>query len=114
MDGWSALIALLQATTRVRGGVLVTGIVYRHPAILANMVAATDIISNGRLELGLGAAWNEEECQAYGIELGSLKQRFDRLDEALEVITSLLENETTTFNGRYFQLNDARHEPKPV
>src|SRR5437868_3261210 len=114
MDGWTTLIALLQATKRVRGGVLVTGIVYRHPAILANMVAAADIISNGRLELGLGAAWNEEECRAYGIELGSLKQRFDRFDEALEVITSLLENETTTFNGRYFQLTDARNEPKPV
>src|SRR2546429_474853 len=89
MEGWATLTALLQATTRVRGGVLVTGIVYRRPAVMANMAATIDIVSNGRLELGLGAAWNEEECSAYGIELGSLKQRFDRFDEALEVITTL-------------------------
>jgi F420-dependent oxidoreductase-like protein len=114
MEGWSTLTALLQATTRVRGGVLVTGIVYRHPAVMANMAATIDIVSNGRLELGLGAAWNEEECGAYGIELGSLKQRFDRFDEALEVITSLLENEETTFHGQYFDVTAARCEPKPV
>src|SRR5256885_787888 len=114
MDGWSTLTALLQATNRVRGGVLVTGIVYRHPAVTANMAATIDIVSNGRLELGLGAAWNEEECGAYGIELGTLKQRFDRFDEALEVITSLLENEETTFHGKYFNLTAARCEPKPV
>jgi F420-dependent oxidoreductase-like protein len=114
MEGWATLTALLQATTRVRGGVLVTGIVYRHPAVMANMAATIDILSNGRLELGLGAAWNEEECGAYGIELGTLKQRFDRFDEALEVITSLLENEETTFHGNYFDLVAARCEPKPV
>jgi F420-dependent oxidoreductase-like protein len=114
MEGWATLTALLQATNRLRGGVLVTGIVYRHPAVLAKMAATIDIVSNGRLELGLGAAWNEEECSAYGIELGTLKQRFDRFDEALEVITSLFENETTTFEGQYFQLTDARCEPKPV
>jgi F420-dependent oxidoreductase-like protein len=114
MEGWATLTALLQATTRLRGGVLVTGMVYRHPTVLANMAATIDIVSSGRLELGLGAAWNEEECGAYGIELGTLKQRFDRFDEGLEVITSLLENETTTFHGQYFNLTDARCEPKPV
>ena len=77
--------ALAQATTRLRLGTLVTGIVYRHPAVLANMAATLDIISGGRLELGLGAGWNEEECGAYGIELGSLRERFDRFDEACEV-----------------------------
>src|SRR5437660_12848101 len=61
MEGWATLTALLQATTRVRGGVLVTGIVYRHPAVMANMAATIDIVSNGRLELGLGAARNQEE-----------------------------------------------------
>ena len=69
---------------------LVTGIHYRHPAVLANMAAALDIISNGRLELGIGAGWNEEESGAYGIELGSIKERFDRFEEACEVLTSLL------------------------
>jgi alkanesulfonate monooxygenase SsuD/methylene tetrahydromethanopterin reductase-like flavin-dependent oxidoreductase (luciferase family) len=92
----------------------VTGIVYRHPAVLANMAATLDIVSGGRLELGLGAGWNEEECGAYGIELGSLKERFDRFDEALEVIVGLLENEYTDFSGQYYTLTAARNEPKPV
>ena len=114
MDGWVTLTALAQATKRLRVGVLVTGIVYRHPAVLANMAATLDIISNGRLELGIGAGWNEEECGAYGIELGSLKERFDRFDEACEIIVGLLSQTTTDFAGRYFTLTDARCEPKPV
>jgi F420-dependent oxidoreductase-like protein len=114
MEGWVTLTALAEATQRIRIGCLVTGIVYRHPAVLANMATTLDIVSNGRLELGLGAAWNEEECAAYGIELGSLTERFDRFDEALEIIDSLLTNETTDFKGSYFQLTNARNEPKGV
>ena len=67
----ASVTALAQATTRLRLGTLVTGIHYRHPAVLANMAAAVDIISNGRLELGIGAGWNEDESGAYGIELGA-------------------------------------------
>jgi alkanesulfonate monooxygenase SsuD/methylene tetrahydromethanopterin reductase-like flavin-dependent oxidoreductase (luciferase family) len=92
--------------------VLVTGIHYRHPAVLANMAAALDIASGGRLELGIGAGWNEEESGAYGIELGSIKERFDRFEEACEVLTSLLSKESTTFDGKFYQLSDARNEPK--
>ena len=114
MEGWITLTALAQATRRLRVGVLVTGIVYRHPTVLANMAATLDIVSNGRLELGLGAGWNEEECGAYGIELGSLKERFDRFDEALEVITLLLTNETSDFKGEYYELKDARCNPKAI
>ena len=91
---------------------LVTGIHYRHPAVLANMAAALDVISDGRLELGIGAGWNEEESGAYGIELGTIKERFDRFEEACEVLTSLLSKETTNFDGKYYQLKDARNEPK--
>jgi alkanesulfonate monooxygenase SsuD/methylene tetrahydromethanopterin reductase-like flavin-dependent oxidoreductase (luciferase family) len=76
------------------------------------MAAALDIISNGRLELGIGAGWNEEESGAYGIELGSIKERFDRFEEACEVLTSLLSKDTTTFDGKFYQLKDARNEPK--
>lgn len=112
LEGWVTLTALAQATTRLRVGVLVTGIHYRHPAVLANMAATLDVISGGRLELGIGAGWNEEESGAYGIELGSIKERFDRFEEACEVLTSLLSNETTTFDGKYYQLKDARNEPK--
>ena len=82
LEGWVTLTALAQATTRLRLGVLVTGIHYRHPAVLANMAATLDIVSGGRLELGIGAGWNEEESGAYGIELGTLTERFDRFDEA--------------------------------
>jgi F420-dependent oxidoreductase-like protein len=106
--------ALAQATQRLRLGTLVTGIHYRHPAVLANMAAALDIISNGRLELGIGAGWTEEESGAYGIELGSVKERFDRFEEACEVLTSLLSEETTDLDGKYYQLKGARNEPKGV
>lgn len=114
LEGWITLTALAQATTRLRIGVMVTGNVYRHPAVLANMAATLDIISGGRLELGIGAGWNQEECDAYGIELPPLKERFDRFDEACEVIVGLLSNETTTFEGRHYRLNEARCEPKAV
>ena len=114
LEGWTALAALAQATRRLRIGVLVTGNVYRHPAVLANMAATLDVISGGRLELGLGAGWNTEECDAYGIELPSLRERFDRFDEALEIVTGLLTETTTSFAGRHYQLADARCEPKSV
>src|SRR6202047_533055 len=112
LEGGTTLPALAQATKRLRLGTLVTGIHYRHPAVLANMAAALDVTSDGRLELGIGAGWNEEESGAYGIELGSIRERFDRFEEACEVLTSLLSNETTNFDGKYYQLKDARNEPK--
>jgi len=112
LEGWTMLAALAQATQRLRLGTMVTGIHYRHPAVLANMAATVDIISGGRLELGIGAGWNEQESGAYGIELGSLRERFDRFDEACEVIIGLLSQETTDFDGAYYQLTGARCEPK--
>lgn len=114
MESWVTLTALAQATSRIRIGCMVNGAVYRHPAVLANMAASLDIVSGGRLELGLGAGWNEEECDAYGIELGSLTERFDRFDEACEVIVGMLTQETTDFSGRYFRLEQARNNPPPV
>jgi F420-dependent oxidoreductase-like protein len=114
LEGWITLTALAQATSRLRVGVLVTGIHYRHPAVLANMAATLDIVSGGRLELGIGAGWNEEESGAYGIALGTPSERSDRLEEACEVIVGLLSHETTNFKGRYYSLVDARCEPKPL
>ena len=114
LEGWTTLVALAQATRRVRLGTLVTGIHYRHPAVLANMVSTLDIISGGRLELGIGAGWNEQESGAYGIELGTPRQRSDRLEEACEVLVGLLSSEATTFQGEYYQLTGARNEPKGV
>ncbi len=114
MDGWVTLTALLHETSRLRGGVLVTGMVYRHPGVLANMASTLDITSGGRLELGIGAGWNEEECDAFGIELGTLRERFDRFEEGLAVLDSLLTNDRTTFDGRYYRLDGAMNNPKPV
>lgn len=112
LEGWMLLAALARETSRLRLGTLVTGIHYRHPAVLANMVATADIVSGGRLELGLGAGWNEQESDAYGIELGSLTQRFDRFDEACQVIISLLSRPVTNFAGDYYSVTDAHCEPK--
>ncbi|MBO0868663.1 MAG: LLM class F420-dependent oxidoreductase [Micromonosporaceae bacterium] len=114
LEGWTVLAALAQATNRVRIGALVTGIHYRHPAVLANMAATLDIVSCGRLELGIGAGWNEEESGAAGIPLGTPRERSDRFEEACQVLVGLLTQETTTFAGRYYQLTEARNNPKPV
>ena len=113
-EGWTMLAALAQATRRIRLGVQVTGMIYRHPAVLANMAATVDVISAGRLELGVGAGWNQMECDAYGIELPPLRERFDRFDEGVEAIVGLLSQEVTTFDGRYVKLREARCEPKSV
>src|ERR1700689_103638 len=114
LEGWITLTALAQATTRLRMGTLVTGIHYRHPAILANMATTLDIVSGGRLELGIGAGWNEEESGAYGMERGAPGRGGGRLEEAGGVIVGLPPQGPTTFKGRYYQLSEARNEPKPV
>jgi alkanesulfonate monooxygenase SsuD/methylene tetrahydromethanopterin reductase-like flavin-dependent oxidoreductase (luciferase family) len=108
------LAALSQATQRLRLGTLVTGVHFRHPALLANMAATLDIVSGRRLELGIGAGWSEEECAAYGIPLGGTRERLDRFDEACQVLISLLTQQSTTFHGDYYQLVDAACEPKSI
>ncbi len=114
LEGWTMLAAMAQATSRIRIGCQVSAMIYRHPALLANMAATTDIISGGRLELGLGAGWNQVECDAYGIDLPPLRERFDMFDEGVEAIVRLLSQPTTSSEGQYVRLTDARCEPKPV
>lgn len=114
LESWTMLSALAQATSRIRIGSMVNGMHYRHPAVTANAAATLDIISGGRLDLGLGAGWFEPESQAYGIPLGTLKDRMDRFEEGTEVIVRLLTQEHTDFHGRYYDLTDARCEPKAV
>lgn len=114
LEGWTALAMLLARTSRIRGALLVSAMPYRHPAVLANMIATIDIASAGRLEVGLGAGWFEEECAAYGLALGTMKERFDRFDEGLTVLESLLTQDRTTFSGKYYQLHDALLIPKPL
>lgn len=113
-EAWTTIAALCAAVPRLRIGTLVTGNTYRHPAVLAKMAATCDQISGGRLVLGLGSGWQENEHVAYGIPFYTVGGRLNRLDEACQVIRGLFENERTTFDGRYYQLKDAPLAPKPV
>jgi F420-dependent oxidoreductase-like protein len=113
-EGWAMLAALSGLVHRIRLGVLVTGNTYRHPAVLANMAATLDVISGGRLEIGLGTGWVEDEHVAYDIPLRSWKERFDRLEETCEILHRLFTEEVTTFDGPFHRLVGARALPKPI
>jgi alkanesulfonate monooxygenase SsuD/methylene tetrahydromethanopterin reductase-like flavin-dependent oxidoreductase (luciferase family) len=93
---------------------MVNGMHFRHPAVLASMASSLDIVSGGRLEIGLGAGWNEMETGAYGMALGTVDERMTRFEEGTEVIHLLLTQESSDFEGRFFHLTNARNEPKPV
>jgi F420-dependent oxidoreductase-like protein len=114
LEGWTTLAALAAETNRIRLGLMVTGNTYRHPAVLASIAATVDIVSNGRLDLGIGAGWNEYEHTSMGIPLYPPGTRIRRLDEACQIIKSLFTQHLTTFEGRYYQLSEARRAPKPV
>ena len=115
LEGWTALAAAAQATERLRLGCLVTGNTYRHPAVLAKMAATIDHISNGRLEFGIGAGWHEDEHSAYGIPFYTVKERQDRLEEAVQLIRLLFQAESPVdFQGRYYQLRQAPFSPPCV
>ncbi len=114
LEGWTLLGALAAQTKRLRVGLMVTGNIYRHPAILANIATTVDIISRGRLDFGIGAGWNELETAMYGIPLYAPGERLRRFAEACEVIKLLWTQTEANFDGKYYQLKDARCEPKPV
>ncbi len=112
-EAWITLAALAQVP-RLRLGTLVTGNTYRHPAVLAKMAATLDHISDGRVVLGIGSGWQENEHKQYGIPFYTVSERLKRLDEACQVIKSLFSETKSNFNGKYYQLADASLEPKPV
>ncbi len=114
VECWSVLAGLAAATSRLRIAPLVTSVTYRHPTVLANIAAAVDNISHGRLLLGIGAGWQENEHASYGLELGTIKERLDRFEEATQIIVSMLREPRTTFDGKYFQVKDAPNQPRPV
>ncbi len=114
LEGWTLLAALAAQTGRLRIGLMVTGNTYRHPAVLANMAATVDIVSNGRLDFGIGAGWNEYEHSSMGIPLYAPGERIRRLGEACEIIRQLFTEDLTSFDGRYYQIREARCEPKPL
>ena len=113
-DGLTLLAAMAAHTRRLRCGVIVTGVTYRNPAILAKIAATIDHVSGGRMELGLGAAWNEDEHVQYGIPFPRIGERMDMLDEACRIVKALWTQERATFEGKHFQVRDALCEPKPV
>src|SRR5436190_18292250 len=114
LEAWSTLSALAALVPRMRVGTIVLGNTYRHPAVVAKMAAQVDIISGGRLLLGLGSGWQQNEHQAYGIPFYTMRERLERLDEACQVMRSLWTEKRTTFKGHYYQLSDAPLDPKPV
>jgi len=114
LEGWTTLAAMAVQVKRARIGCMVTGVTYRHPAVLANMAATVDHISGGRLEFGLGAAWHEPEHAAYGIDFPSAGTRIAMLDEALTICKKLWTEERANHEGRFWTLRDAMCEPKPV
>ncbi|MFQ5515069.1 MAG: LLM class F420-dependent oxidoreductase [Myxococcota bacterium] len=114
LESWTCLAALAGVTERVSVGVLVTGNPYRHPAILAKMATTVDVISDGRLEFGIGTGWFEPEHRMFGIDFPSGRERCERLDEALCVIRALWTESEASFKGRHYRLDGAIHEPKPV
>jgi len=114
LEGWVLLAALAAQTSRLRLGLMVAGNTYRHPAIHAHMAATVDVISNGRLDFGIGAGWNEYEHESMGIPLYQPGERIRRLGEACEITRELFTQPLTTFDGKYYHLKDARLEPKPV
>jgi alkanesulfonate monooxygenase SsuD/methylene tetrahydromethanopterin reductase-like flavin-dependent oxidoreductase (luciferase family) len=114
LESTAVLSALAVSTSRLRIGALVFGMTYRHPAVLANWAATADILSGGRLVLGIGAGWQQNEHAQYGIELGRPGARLDRFAEAIRVLRGLLTEEHTSFDGRYYRVTDALCDPKPV
>ena len=114
LEGWSALAALARETSRVRLGTLVTGVTYRNPAVLAKTATTLDVISGGRAIFGLGAAWNEEEHDGYGIEFPPVRERMDRLDEALTIIRAMFTEDRPSFTGTHYRIDRALNVPRPI
>ncbi|MBO0779165.1 MAG: TIGR03560 family F420-dependent LLM class oxidoreductase [Ktedonobacteraceae bacterium] len=114
LEGWSLLAAYAAVTKRMRLGLMVTSNTYRHPAMLANIGATVDIISGGRMDFGIGAGWNDTEHHAYRFPLYAPGERIRRLGEACEIIKRMWTETAPSFEGTYYQINDAYCEPKPM
>ncbi len=114
MEAWTLLAGIAARTSRIRLGVLVSSNTYRHPALLLKEAVTMDHISGGRLILGIGSGWHEPEHRMYGFPFPPAAERVGRLEEAVQVLDALQRQERTTFHGRYYELEDAPFEPKPL
>jgi len=113
-EAWTLLAGLAARTERIRVGVLVSSNTFRHPALLAKQAATVDHLSNGRLEVGLGAGWYEPEHRMFGLDFPDPPELVGRYREAVEVVDRLLRNDTSTYDGSYYQLREATFRPAPV
>jgi F420-dependent oxidoreductase-like protein len=115
LESWTTLSVVAGLTTKIKLGTLVTGIMYRYPAVLAKVAATLDVLSKGRLFMGIGAAWNEDESNAYGIHFPPASERLSRLEEAIQIIHKMwTEEPSASFNGKYYQIHNAYCNPKPI
>src|SRR5215204_7822431 len=115
LEGWTAISMLAAITTKIKLGTLVTGTIYRYPSVLAKVAATLDVLSKGRLFMGIGAGWNEQESLAYGISFASNQERMLRLEEAIQIIRKMWTEEPyASFNGKYYQIHNAYCNPKPI
>ena len=114
LEGWSVLNALARETKTVRLGTQVSGVTYRNPAMLAKMATSLDVISGGRAMMGLGAAWNDVEHEGYGIEFPPVKERMDRLDEALTIVKLMFNEEQPSFSGEHYSVHEVLNVPRPI
>jgi F420-dependent oxidoreductase-like protein len=115
LEGWTVISVLAGITSKIKLGTLVTGVIYRYPSVLAKVAATLDVLSKGRLFMGIGAAWNEQESTAYGISYPSNQERLVRLEEAIQIIRKMwTEEPSASFNGKYYQINNAYCNPKPI
>jgi F420-dependent oxidoreductase-like protein len=117
LEGWTTISVLAGITTKIKLGTLVTGVIYRHPSIVAKISATLDVLTKGRLFMGIGAGWNEEESLAYGIasSFPPNRERLDRLEEAIQILQRMWTDEpTATFIGKYYQIKNAYCNPKPI
>jgi F420-dependent oxidoreductase-like protein len=114
LESWTTQAVMAGLTSKIKLGTLVSGIVYRYPSVLAKIAASLDVLSKGRLFMGIGAAWNVEESTAYGIPFPPVKERMRRLDEAVQIIRKMWTEQPASFNGRFYQIREAYCNPKPI
>ena len=114
LEAYSTLAAISQRTTKVRLGTLVSGVTYRNPAFLAKTITTLDVLSKGRAMLGIGAAWNEDEHRGYGYEFPPIKDRMDRLDDALAICKAMFTEDRPSLEGRHYRIDEALNVPRPI
>ncbi len=114
LEGYSALSFMAAHTKRARLGTMVTGVVYRHPGILVKTVTTLDVLSGGRAYLGIGAAWNEYESKGLGVPFPPLKERFEKLEEALQIAKQMWASEIGAYDGKHYHLAEPLNRPQPI